>query len=368
MWMLPPRLRFCSSPLRHFLPLVLCCVPLLTLRTAGAQEVLADPPSESAHEFTLLSYNVHGLPPVTSGGWWMGQRLERIRRAFSTYPVVLLQEDFATRSALAKGGQWLVHHGPGRRWRWGHLLSAPVWIPCWLTTLCGNPPIVGSGLTTQVRRDHFRDVEPLVSRHYEKCRGYLTGGSDCFAAKGFTGTRLRLPQGMVVDVYNTHLDAGNSKRDLAVRWEQIRDLARAVAGHSPDAIIVAGDLNSNLTGGDRGDDFAPVLGLLDGLDLRDASARPLLGSEWKVMDYILFRSGPRTQLTLAPAPFEPVHGPAPCGPRGRASGEDDCFQNRHARPLSDHPALFAHFRASLRQPRFVEEAERDVRRRLVNTR
>jgi endonuclease/exonuclease/phosphatase family metal-dependent hydrolase len=307
-------------------------------------------------EFTLLTYNVHGLSPITSGGWG-DKRLDRMRRAFAPYQVVLLQEDFESQDLLEKGDRWFVQHGPGRRWRWGHLATAPVWIPCWLTTLCGNPPIVGSGLTTQVRNDHFRSVEALVSRSFEECRGYVSAGNDCFAAKGFTGTRLRLPRGMVVDVYNTHLDAGNSRLDLEVRWTQIRELARAVEGHSPDAVIIAGDFNANLSGGDRGDDFEPVKGLLEGLGLRDAAARPGRGSDWKVMDYILYRSGAHTRLELADTAFEPAYGPERCGSRGRAAGEDDCFQNRRGRALSDHPALFAHFRASLRRLRYVESEE-----------
>ena len=152
---------------------------------------------------------------------------------------------------------------------------------------------------------------------------------------------------MVVDVYNTHLEAGNSNRDLKIRWEQVRSLARAIEGHSPDAVIVAGDLNSNIEGGDRGDDFAPVQGLLEGLELEDTLARPGLGTEWKTVDYILYRSGPTTQLEVVPAErAEAIYGPEPCGVRGRARGEDDCFADRRGRALSDHPALFANFRAT----------------------
>ncbi len=357
MWTESPSPRRQRAPVA-WCPLLVLAGCLALLSPGGVSSTQAASPDATELEFTLLTYNVHGLAPITSGGWWGDKRLDRMRRAFSPYDVVLLQEDFASQAALEKGDRWLIQHGPGRRWRWGYVAAAPLWVPCWLTLLCGNPPIVGSGLTAQVRSDRFRSVEPLVSRTYRECRGYVSSGSDCFAAKGFTGTRLRLPRGMVVDVYNTHLDAGNSKRDLAVRWTQIRELARAVEGHSPDAVIIAGDFNADLSGGERGDDFAPVQGLLEGLRLRDAAARPGIDSDWKTMDYILFRSGPHTDLELAESSYEPVHGPDACGTRGRSTGEDDCFTTRGGRALSDHPALFAHFRASLRRLRYVDSEGR----------
>jgi endonuclease/exonuclease/phosphatase (EEP) superfamily protein YafD len=51
-----------------------------------------------------------------------------------------------------------------------------------------------------------------------------------------------------VDIYNTHLDAGKSKKDIRVRKEQLHSLKNYIElNSSPYPIIIAGDINFNLS-------------------------------------------------------------------------------------------------------------------------
>jgi endonuclease/exonuclease/phosphatase (EEP) superfamily protein YafD len=154
--------------------------------------------------------------------------------------------------------------------------------------------------------------------------------------KGYLVVRVSGPQGIEVDLYNTHLDArtgGTSNRP--VRREQLEQLASAIRTHSSGrALILAGDLN---TGHQRPEDFALLESFRAELGLDDAGARrdASWGGEADV-DYILYRSGTDTHIRLV---------------EGNAShGEDAGFRWRErGRRLSDHPAIFARFHAARRR-------------------
>ena len=88
-----------------------------------------------------------------------------------------------------------------------------------------------------------------------------------------------------------------------------------------EAIILAGDLNLDWQ---SPEDKALLLHFRDRLKLTRAGQGLQAKRGWRVLDYIYFRSGSSTTLTVMD------------------SGEDLSF-TADSEPLSDHPALFVKF-------------------------
>lgn len=97
--------------------------------------------------------------------------------------------------------------------------------------------LIGSGLTAlsahQILQTAF---EPFDE----------TSGSDAGANKGVLFTRIMLDNGVEVDVYLTHLQAGRGEKKEAIRLSQISEIQGFVREHSPDderPVILMGDMN-----------------------------------------------------------------------------------------------------------------------------
>lgn len=248
---------------------------------------------------SVLTYNIHGLPA------WIARddpeaRIPRLLEKSKRFDVVLLQEDFSYQELVdgTHRHQTLVR-GNGPRMRW--------------------PGFAGSGLTLLT---NLKILEAAVSTPFESCHGWLSAASDCFGNKGFLMQRLALPGGAEIDLWNTHLEAGGGEPDHAVRGQQLELLAYAIETHSAGrSVIVGGDFNLNW---DRERDRGLLESWSARLGLELAVATPV--ETWGArLDYLFFRTGPDTVLTLADSGMA-------CdfiGPRGT--------------PLSDHPALFATF-------------------------
>ena len=110
--------------------------------------------------------------------------------------------------------------------------------------------------------------------------------------------------------------------DRAARAAQLDQLVLVVDGYVSDqALIVAGDLNLDW---DNPKDRELLFDFRDRLGLVRAENGVQAEKGWPVLDYIFFRSGKHTILTVA------------------RSGEERTFVS-DGMPLSDHPALFAEF-------------------------
>lgn len=266
----------------------------------------------SSVEFTLLSYNVRGLP-----SWAAGDAPERRSPAISKrarrYDVILFQEDFQHHDTLVGA----LEHPMRERGNGSRLLLSRV-----------IPWIGGSGLTTLARGASIRGEvsrEPLPG-----CSGWVGSGMDCWATKGLLRVGLALGSGLELEVYNTHLDAGREASDRSARAEQLEALAARIEALSPKgALIVAGDLNLRET---SPEDRALLDRFRGRLRLRDSEARGRAAVWPHRIDYILYRDGPRETLRVLGA------------------GEAREFSDTDP-PLSDHPALYAHFELRARAPR-----------------
>ncbi len=270
---------------------------MMTL-AAGLRLMVMVPPAageeavERPVEVRIVSYNTHGLPA------WIARdrpewRFPRIGQLFSAYDVALVQEDFAHHEILRTS----VSHD---------------------AILRGNDD---SGLTTLLRwsPDHVVEMERVP---YGSCSGWLFGASDCFADKGFLRVRLALPNGALVDLVNTHLEAGDGEDDHAVRVQQVGVLRERLRGPQPAALVLGGDLNLDWS---KPRERALLEELIADLGLVDSGARP--SSPWDRIDYLFLRESDGVELEVL------------------AAGMAEEFV-AEGEPLSDHPALYVHLQVT----------------------
>ncbi|NLA34299.1 MAG: hypothetical protein GX868_01270 [Actinobacteria bacterium] len=196
-------------------------------------------------EFTLLSYNVAGLP-VEISSVRPDLHIPLISPRLNVYDVVATQEDFDWWSGFA-GQLDFVNYHDRLRAETNHTFRTdahpgPAAVGLDLTKRM--EPLVGDGLGVISR---FA-LENTVRVPWTSCFGGLDtsdeGAADCASMKGFLLTDLTLPNGSSVHLYNLHGEAGSSVRDQELQVDNYRQLAEYIAAHSAGAaVIVAGDTN-----------------------------------------------------------------------------------------------------------------------------
>ena len=135
----------------------------------------------------------------------------------------------------------------------------------------------------------FETVERVA---WYACHGQLDCASDCLATKGWSFARTQVDEGVEIDVYNLHMEAGGCPEDLEIRLQASMDLATAIAERSDGrAVLVGGDFNLNR---EDAEDVKPLDLILDGAGLTDACDS--VGCADERIDKIMFRSGDRVQL------------------------------------------------------------------------
>ena len=274
------------------LPVLCAWVLGLTACAGPSSDSAGEGPSEGV--LRVLTYNVHGLPSLITGDDTVG-RIGSIGPLLEEFPLIGLQEDFTP-----EGHEVLME-----------AVSHDV-RPWFDATLEGR--FYGSGLTLLSRAEQVGYHE----QHYSDCHGVVDGASDCLASKGVQRVRLRLGPDAEIDVYNTHIEAGNGKSDEAVRGVQVSEVIQLIEAQSAGmALVLMGDFN--LSGSDEVD-----AALTEKL-LRDAGLQTLCdavacGDPGRI-DKILFRSGERVQL------------------EARAWSVEERFVDEAGTALSDHEAI-----------------------------
>ncbi|MFF8972877.1 jacalin-like lectin [Streptomyces sp. NPDC014995] len=164
--------------------------------------------------FDILTYNVAGLPEGLSSGN-PATNTPLISPRLGAYDIVNVQEDFNYHAALYAGDDH-----PYR------------------TATSGGAGF-GDGLNTL--SDHpFED--------FERVRWTNCTGTNCLTPKGFTLARVRLAEGVFVDLYNVHTNADATDDALAARRANIEQLSDFIqANSSGNAVIVMGDTNTRYT-------------------------------------------------------------------------------------------------------------------------
>ncbi|MBP2327418.1 hypothetical protein JOF56_007803 [Kibdelosporangium banguiense] len=278
--------------------------PFLTV-TLTAALLLAQAGAPAAQQtvtgnFSVLTYNVAGLPEGLSSGH-PATNTPLISPRLAPYDVVNVQEDFNYHAALYAGD-----NHPHR-------------------TPTSGGAAFGDGLNTL--SDH--PFTELTRVKWAKCNG-----TDCLTPKGFTFSRLQLAEGVYVDLYNLHPNAGTTNADLAARRANITQLTDYIVANSAgNAVVVMGDTNTRYT---RAEDNIRELtsraGLTDPwVQLIKGGQPPAAGSpallcdpanvtnSCEVVDKILYRGNKFINLTAR-----------------SYNNENAAFLDSKGQPLSDH--------------------------------
>ena len=240
----------------------------------------------------VLTYNIAGLPD----GFMTAHpsaNMPRIGALLAHYDLALIQEDFA----------------------FGPLLRTSVTLPF------QSPAFIREG------RLNFGDglsqfaalpFTALQREPWSTCHGVLDSYFDCLTPKGFISTRQRLADGVEIDVYDVHLDAGPSDADQRAREAQVEQLIDAISQRSAGrALLLAGD--TNIRGhGELLARFERATGLVD-------VCSALRCPEPRRIDRVYYRSSPA--LVFTP----------------RKWSIDRRFVDAKGQPLSDHLAVAAEF-------------------------
>ncbi|WP_432192576.1 jacalin-like lectin [Streptomyces sp. bgisy027] len=186
----------------------------LTGLTATAATPATAATAAASGSFDVLTYNIAGLPlglgdsdPETNTPL-IGQRL-------APYDIVNVQEDFNYHASLYAND---TH--PHR-------------------TATSGGAAFGDGLNTL--SDHpFED--------FQRVRWNDCTGTNCLTPKGFTLARVRLAEGVFVDLYNVHTNADSDDAALAARRANVEQLSDFIQANSAgNAVIVMGDTNTRYT-------------------------------------------------------------------------------------------------------------------------
>ena len=266
--------------------------------------------SASSGEFSVLTYNIAGLPEIiSSAATKRAPSIAEIGRKLNAFDIVNVQEDFNYNKSLYNQGN--LH--PFR------------------TQTKGKVPF-GDGLNTLSRYP----VHSIKRVSWNNCTG-----ADCLTPKGFTFSRLEIARGLFVDLYNVHANAYNHLAAASARRENINQLSKFIQENSKDqAVIVMGDLNAHYSyAHDNLDRLLNQNGLRDAWlvlvknDQIPAATNTLpesnilaLNSSSESIDKILYRSNEQIKLQVS-----------------QYNLENELFQDIKGTPLSDHHPVSLRF-------------------------
>ncbi|MET7451938.1 jacalin-like lectin [Streptomyces sp. NPDC005574] len=291
------------------------CLAAMTATLGG---LVAAAPSTAAADsgtFSVLTYNVAGLPAwLSSASTPRDTSTTEIGRRIAPYDIVNVEEDFNYHSYL-----YSTDTHPYR------------------TATSGGAGI-GSGLNTV--SDYAWDGDDFERVGWNSCQ---IDSGDCLTPKGFTFMRERLAEGVYVDFYNLHTNAGTNDGDEASRADNLSQLTAFINTHSAgNAVVVMGDTNTRYTrSADTIAEFTAANGLTDAwVKVIRGGVAPTKGSDalvcdqtgatvpntCEVVDKILYRGSRLVSLNAT-----------------SYDNEHATFLNSDGKMLSDHDPVTARF-------------------------
>ena len=240
-------------------------LPVLGCRDASPSTDVVVPTGE----LTVLTYNVAGLPQGISSSD-PERNIPQISPLLNGFDLVLVQEDFWYHQELVAQ----VQH-PHRSEPW---------------TDDPAQDGMGDGLN-RFSQLAFGELERVP---WYSCHGRLECASDCLATKGWSYARHTLDEGVEVDVYNLHKEAGSCPEDVEIRANAAEHLVEAIAARSEGrAVIVAGDFNLKV---DRPGDGDSLRRIVEGAGLTDACEAVACGDQR--IDMIMVRGSDDLELEV----------------------------------------------------------------------
>lgn len=245
------------------LRLRLLALALVTACFAGS--ALAEPsPVTRRGRLDVVTYNVAGLPEGLSNVHPL-DTLPLVGARLGKYDLALVQEDFAYPELLRS------------RLRSSYQSQAFV---------RGDALHFGDGLSVFSKLP----ISELRRSAWRACHGLVDASFDCWTPKGLAMTRLEVSPGVLLDVYDVHLDAGAQPDDIKARALQLQQLFETVSAWSgSQALLVGGDFNVTRAELPLLQRFARDAGM------RDACQAPSCADTSRI-DRILYRSSPALAL------------------------------------------------------------------------
>ncbi|GLB34592.1 putative jacalin-like lectin [Lyophyllum shimeji] len=225
--------------------------------------------AQTQGSFSLLSYNVAGLPEALSSGNPVVDT-PLISPRLKPYNIIHVQEDFNYHAALYANDT--------------HAYRTPT----------SGGAAIGSGLNT-LSDFPYIDLDRVT---WKNCN--LNSG-DCLTPKGFTFMRVRIDDGAWIDLYNLHTDAGDQAGDITARASNFAQVSAYMQTWSVGMpVVVMGDTNSRYT---RPGDSDTLHGLLSANGLSDAwvtnvrgGSFPASGAPALVCDFPFAAGTPQAQM------------------------------------------------------------------------
>jgi len=299
---------------------------------AGGATATSTTAAGASGELDLLSYNVAGLPEPLSGSE-PAENMPLIGPRLNDHDLVLLQETWKTPDPNPLAPLRVYHEELESRVDFEHR-SVSAELP--LGDDAARPEaILADGLNVFSRFP----LGEVTRVRWEGCFGGADtsqgGAGDCLAEKGFLVTTVRFADGVDVDVYDLHAEAGSTEEDQALQADDYEQLAAFVAEHSAGhPVLLAGDTNLHTDDPVDPDhpegegDLAIWAAFLEETGLTDVCAA-LDCADPGAIDKAAFRSDGGIII-------EPLTHNNPTTDFTRDDGE----------PLSDHPPLAVRFRWS----------------------
>ncbi len=263
----------------------------------------------TAGEFSVLTYNVAGLPELISSAQTpRASSIKRIGARIGAFDIVNVQEDFNYNDYL-----YAENEHPYR------------------TEAMGAVPF-SDGLST-LSKYPIVTMERIAWKH--------CSGADCFTPKGFSYMRVQLAKDVFLDVYNLHATAQDNLNAVKARRANLQQFATYVKAHSSEeAVLIMGDFNAHYAfSEDNIRHFKEVTGMRDAwVELQQQGEVPAIRESFKArsaldideqcesIDKIYFRSSNRLV-------FEAKNYRV----------EKDLFEDESGLALSDHCAVSMQF-------------------------
>jgi endonuclease/exonuclease/phosphatase family metal-dependent hydrolase len=276
---------------------------------AGSEE-----PPHPGGTFVALTYNVAGLPEGLSSSD-PERNTPLIGPLLNDYDLVFLQESWQTPETNPLAPLRVYHE----------ILVAASTLPYKTAPAAqplGNDPsrptaLLGDGLDVFSRY-------PLGDTRRVPWRSCVDSASDCLAFKGFSMTPAQLADGVMVHLYDLHMEAGDSAADDQARDAGIDQLLAFIQQYSSGtALIIGGDFNLHTDREPAAGQLARLLALGGLFDSCGELHCPAPGN----IDKLLYRSSGSVSLQAESWELQ-----------------SDKFETPEGGPLSDHEPLAVRFR------------------------